>query len=310
MINSFNKNNYYVRQTQMIICIALAILLLSSVIFMAVGCNDGPNLQASDKNLGNYEGKQAEKGMSAFDLVMEAYDNFVQEQNYTREEYFSFSSSVATRNTHLIRKIVGDTVYNQEVIYGTGFDNGTCAKRFYYDGKSAMYLHNSKSSDIKYDSANNVYTVKKWGDFIPFEGDLQKELKELRTKITTYDIYDRSILSPNHDDGVYLTDGTYYCTIKIDCSVEKMKTVQRDALDEFLSMLSAKEEGFEIDDTTLDFAIQKIEGKYKFVIWKRHEKYSGKHSTLPAKISCEQTCISYYTYGNAVVTSEDLLNLA
>ncbi|MDE6275621.1 MAG: hypothetical protein K2M75_03680 [Clostridia bacterium] len=297
------------REVKKIICIALLILLLTCVALSAVGCNGGTDLQSRDKNLGNYVGKKAENGMSAFDLVMEAYSNFLQEPNFTRDEYFSFSSSVATRNTHLTRKIVDGKVYSQEVIYGTGFDKGTCAKRFYYDGATAMYLHNSKKSDIRYNSSSNTYTVKYWGDFIPFKGDLQKELYELRDKITTYDIYSRDILSPKHDDGVYLTDGVYYCTIKIDCRAEKMKTVQRAALDEFLDMLSAKEKGFEIDDTTLDFAIQKIDGKYKFVIWRRHEKYSGKHSS-GIRVSCEQTCISYYTYGDAVITSDDLLNLA
>ncbi|MDE6869151.1 MAG: hypothetical protein K2J75_00315 [Clostridia bacterium] len=292
-----------------IICLIVALLLLSTIAFSAVACNGGVDLQAMDKNLGNYEGKKPINGMSAFDIVMEAYDNFLKEPNYTRDEYFAFTSSVAKRNTHLIRKIVGGKVYNQEVIYGTGFDKGTCAKRFYYDGDRASYLHNSRKSDIKYDASTGEFTVKNWGEFKPFDGDLQKELYELRDKITTYDIYSRDILSPAHNDGVYMTDGVYYCTIKIDCSESKMKTVQRAALDEFLDMLSAKEEGFEIEDTTIDFAIANIDGKYKFRAWKRHEKYSGKHST-GIKVSCEQTCISYYTYGNAVITSDDLLNLA
>lgn len=299
------------KQFKKIICTSLTILLLTCVLLSAASCNGKTDLQASDANLGNYDGKNAEKGMSAFDIVMETYTNFKQEQNYTRDEYFTFSASIfgTSRNTHLIRKIVGEKVYNQEVIYGTGLDSGTCAKRFYYDGETAKYLHNSKKSDIKYDSKSNNYTVKKWGDFIPFEGDTQKEVTELREKITTYDIYDRSVLSPTHDDGVYLTDGIYYCTLKIDCSEEKMKGVQRAAFDEFLDLLSAKEEGFDIDDTTLDFAIAKIDGKYKFLIWRRNEKYSGKHST-GVTVNCEQTCISYYTYGGAVITSEDLLNLA
>ncbi|MDE6372464.1 MAG: hypothetical protein K2L61_02860 [Clostridia bacterium] len=292
-----------------IICIAIAILLLTSVALSAIGCGGGVDLQATDKNLGNYEGKTAVNGMSAFDLVMEAYDNFLNEPNYTRDEYFAFTSSVAKRNTHLIRKIADGKVYNQEVIYGTGMDKGTCAKRFYYDGNAASYLHNAKSNDIKYDASTKEFTVKNWGEFVPFDGDLDKELYELRDKITTYDIYSRDNLSPTHDDGVYMTDGVYYCTIKIDCSESKMNTVQRAALDEFLDMLSAKEEGFEIDDTTIDFAIAKVDGAYKFLIWRRHEKYSGKHST-GIRVSCEQTCISYYTYGNAVITSDDLLNLA
>lgn len=292
-----------------IICITVAVLLLTTVALSAIGCGGKVALQASDKNLGNYEGKQAIEGMSAFDLVMEAYDNFLKEPNYTRDEYFEFSSSVAKRNTHLIRKITDGKVYNQEVIFGTGFDKGTCAKRFYYDGNTASYLNNINGRDISYNKTTGEFAVKNWGEFQPFEGDLQKELYELRDKITTYDIYNRDNLSPAHDDGVYLTDEVYYCTIKIDCSQDKMKTVQRAAFDEFLDLLSAKEEGFEIEDTTIDFAIAKINGKYKFLIWRRHEKYSGKHSS-GIKVSCEQTCISYYTYGDAVITSDDLLNLA
>ncbi|MDE6473926.1 MAG: hypothetical protein K2L70_02400 [Clostridia bacterium] len=292
-----------------IICLTVALLLVSIIALSAMGCSGGVDLQAMDKNLGNYEGKEAVAGMSAFDIVMEAFDNFLKEPNYTREEYFAFSSSVAKRNTHLIRKIVDGKVYNQEVIYGTGFDNGTCAKRFYYDTNTASYLNNSTKRDIKYDASTGEFTVRNWGEFKPFEGDLQKELYELKGKITTYDIYSRDNLSSKHNDGVYMTDGVYYCTIKIDCSQEKMKTTQRAALDEFLDMLSAKEEGFEIEDTTIDFAITNEDGAYKFLIWKRHEKYSGRHSS-GIKVSCEQTCISYYTYGNAVITSDDLLNLA
>ena len=292
-----------------IICLTVALLIVSSIAISAMGCVGGVDLQVMDKNLGNYEGKKAVAGMSAFDIVMEAYDNFLKEPNYTREEYFAFSSSVAKRNTHLIRKIDGSKVYNQEVIYGTGFDKGPCAKRFYYDTNTASYLHNSKKSDIKYDASTGKFTVKNWGEFQPFYGDLQKELYELKSKITTYDIYSRDNLSPTHDDGVYMTDGVYYCTIKIDCSQDKMKTVQRAALDEFLDMLSAKEDGFEIEDTTIDFAIINVDGVYKFRIWRRHEKYSGRHSS-GIRVSCEQTCVSYYTYKNAVISSDDLLNLA
>lgn len=294
-----------------IICLTVAVLLVASIALAAVGCNGGVDLQSRDKNLGNYAGKKAVEGMSAFDLVMEAYDNFLKEPNYTREEYFSFSSSVATRDTHLVRKITDGKVYNQEVIVGTGFDTGTCAKRFYYDGQQANYIHNTntRKNNITYDKNQKTFNVRDWGKFQPFEGDLQKELYELKDKITTYDIYSRDVLSPAHDDGVYMTDGVYYCTIKIDCREDKMKTVQRAALDEFLDMLSAKEDGFEIDDTTIDFAISDIDGEYKFLIWRRHEKYSGKHST-GIRVSCEQTCISYYTYGDAVITSDDLLNLA
>ncbi len=293
--------------------IILVVLVLTLTVVGASGCVGGIQLKASDENLGNYEGKTPVEGMSAFDLVTESYNNMLVEKNYTREEDFVFQTlhvKLATRNTHLVRKIVDGKVYNQEVIYGTGMDKGTCAKRFYYDGSDAYAINNTAGNNISYKKDSNEYTVKNWGEFASFEGDLQNELSLLKNKITTYDISTRDMLSPTHDDSVYMVDGVYYCTLKIDCALDKMKTVQRAALEEFLDTLGATDEGFEIDDTTIDFAIAKIDGKYKFLIWKRNEKYSGKHATMSVRVSCEQTCIGYYTYGNAVITNDDLLNLA
>ena len=309
------NNNTYYKNNKMkkvkIVLIAVAILLIAVQVMLIGGCSKVDKdmlLQCRDKNFGDYSGK-AVSGMSAFDLVMETYKNFCVETNYVRDEYFSFNSRVATRNTHLTRKIVDDKVYNQEVIVGSGFDKGTCAKRFYYDGSVAYDINNTKKSNSTYNKKTKEFSVKDWGKFTQFKGDLEKELKELRTKITTYDIYSRDILSPTHNDKVYEKKGVYYCQIKINCSPEKMNGVQVEARDEFLDMLSAKKEGFEIKDTTLDFAISKINGKYKFIIWKRTEIYSGKHSS-GIRVSCRQECLSYYSYGNAVITSDDLLNLA
>ncbi|MDE6472233.1 MAG: hypothetical protein K2L52_04330 [Clostridia bacterium] len=296
-----------------IVWIIIAVLLLTFPISLMAGCsnNDEMLLQCNDENFGNYKGKTVE-GMSAYDLIMEAYENSHAEQNYTREEYFCFNSSVATRNSHLIRKIVDDKVYNQEIIVGTGFDKGTSANRFYYDGKTANFINNTntKRNNITYNKSTKKFNVKDWGSFVPFNGDLEKDLKMLRYKITTYDIYSRDILSPKHNDKVYEKDGVYYCQIKINCSTEKLNSVQLEAFEEFLDMLSAKSEGFTMEDTTIDFAISQIDGEYKILIWKRTEIYSGKHASTGLRVSCRQECLSYYTYGNAVITSDDLLNLA
>lgn len=293
--------------------VLLAIMLLTVPMLAFAGCKDGDSdeamLKPDDKNFAVYTGDVAE-GLSAYDLIMEAYANFLAEQNYTREEYFRFDSSVATRNTHLIRKIVGDRVYNQEVIVGTGFDSGTCAKRFYFDGEQAQEIYNTKKSDIKYNKSTGVFTVKDWGSFAPYEKDTDAQVKELREKITTYDIMTRDCLSPNHNDKVYEKDGVYYCQIKIDCSIDKMNGMQLAAKQEFLDTLGAKETGFTIKDTTIDFAIKNIDGKNKFVIWRRNEKYSGRHAKFSIEISCRQECLCTYTYGDAQITADDLLNLA
>lgn len=291
----------------------VAVLLTVSCLF-SVSCNGGSKVQPLDKNLGNYDGKTPVKNMSAYDLIMETYENFLQEKNYRREEYFSFDANdgkIASRRTHLIRKITDGRIYNQEIIYGSGLDGGTSANKYYFDGNSAYSLKNTRKKDIIYDKQTGALSVGAWGNFASFNGNVEEENRLMKEKITTYDISSRERLSSKHNDNVYYTDGKYYCTLTIDCSTEVMKTVQKEAFREFIDTLGAKEDGFSVNDTTIDFAIAEINGKMKFCVWRRTEKYSGRHSAVPLKVSCEQTCISYYTYDKGFdITASDLLNLA
>ena len=299
---------------------ASIILILSisvSLIFCAVGCggsSGGANFEVEDKNFGNYDEANVVEGMSAFDLVTEAYANFAQDTNFVREEYFTFAAQngkLASRNTHLIRKMQGDKIYSQEVIYGTGLDKGTCVKRYYFDGNNAYEIYDTAKRNVSYDKKSGEFEVKSWGKFAPFDGDVEEENWAIKEKMTTYDISKKEYMSKtNHTDKVYKVGDTYYCTLAIDCSLDMMKGVQREAMEEFLDTLSAKEDGFSIEDTTIDFAIAEIEGKMKIKIWRRNEKYSGKHST-GITVSCEQTCLSYYRYGEGYeISADDLLNLA
>ncbi|MDE6614300.1 MAG: hypothetical protein K2K24_02205, partial [Clostridia bacterium] len=257
-----------------------------SLILGAVGCSGssgGKNFEVADKNFGNYNESNLVEGMSAFDLVTEAYTNFVQETDYVREEYFTFAAkkgTLASRNTHLIRKMQGDKIYSQEIICGTGMDGGTCAKKYYFDGENAYEIYNTNKKNVSYDQETGEFSIKSWGEFTEFDGDVERENWLIKDKITTYDISKKEYMSPtNHTDKVYKVGNTYYCTLAIDCSIERMTTVQREAMQEFLDMLSAKEEGFTIEDTTIDFAIEDVDGKIRIKIWRRNEKYVGKHST-------------------------------
>lgn len=293
-----------------ILIILVALVLLA---FSAVGC-DGNTLEVEDKNLGNYKEENLVEGMSAYSLYEQAYANFVEDTNFVREEYFAFAAgggSLASRNTYLVRKMQGDKIYSQEVIYGSGLDKGTCTKRYYFDGEKAYDLYNTAKKNVSYDKKSGEFSVVDWGKFQPFDGDIVSRNKEMKEKITTYDLSDIAYLSKSkHSDKVYKVGDTYYFTLTIDCSYQMMTTVQRAAFEEFVDMLSANEEGFSIEDTTLDFAVAEIDGKMKIKIWRRNEKYSGKHST-GINVSCEQTCLSYYRYGDGYeITSEDLLNVA
>ncbi len=300
---------------KLIFC-ALAVVMIFAMLFSLAACDkkELTKLEPKDEYLGNHHDLDVAEGMSAYDLVMEAYENWINDTNYVRDEYFAFAADgdwlgiVATRDTHLIRKVVGDKIYSQEIIYGTGADSGTCAKRYYFDGAKAYSSNNTNKKDISKDG-DEVKTAH-WNDFSEFTGDIAEENRVLTEHLTTYDISKKEYLSDKHDDKVYEKDGVYYCTITINCSNEMMQTVHKAAFEEFLDMTGAKAEGFSIEDTTIDFAIAEIDGKMKFLIWKRNEKYSGQHNMFPITVSCEQTCLSYYTYGDAEITSDDLLNLA
>ena len=292
------------------IIFALLTVLCFSLVF-AVACGGKyTELKAKDENLGNYEGLEVAEGLSAYDLVTEAYENWCNDTNYVRDEKFSFSAGIfASRNTHLIRKIKGEEIYSQEIIYGTGLDTGSCTKKYYFDGDDAYFTNVAGTKHINFDQGNNLLTTTDWGTFAPFTGDVREENRVLTEHMTTYDLTSREYLADEHDDKVYVDDGVYYCTLTIDCSEEMMKTVHRAALDEFLANTGAKEEGFACENTTIDFAIEKIDGKMKPVIWKRNEVYSGKHSSVPVTVNCQQTCLAYFTYGNAEITSDDLAGL-
>lgn len=300
---------------KLIFC-ALAVVMIFTMLFSLAACDkkELTKLEPKDEYLGNHHDLDVAEGMSAYDLVMEAYENWINDTNYVRDEYFAFAAKaqfiggVATRDTHLIRKVVGDKIYSQEIIYGTGEDKGSCAKRYYFDGAKAYSSNNTNKNDISMDKETNEVKTAHWNDFSEFTGDIAEENRVLTEHLTTYDLSKKEYLSDKHDDKVYTANGVYYCTLTIDCSEEAMKTVHREAFDEFLANTGASEEGFTCEDTTIDFAIAKVDGKMKFLIWKRNEKYSGLYIGLT--VSCEQTCLSYYTYGDAEITSDDLLNLA
>ncbi|MDE7079038.1 MAG: hypothetical protein K2O95_02860 [Clostridia bacterium] len=299
------------------VSLILILAVCASVAAFTLGCSGaggGSNFVVEDKNFGNYDEANVVAGMSAYDLVMEAYANFVDDTNFVREEYFTFAAgnggSLASRNTHLIRKMQGDKIYSQEVIYGTGMDKGTCVTRYYYDGEKAYEINNAAKKNVSYDGKTGEFGIKNWGEFQEFEGDVGEQNWLIKDKITTYDISSKEYMSEKHNDKVYKVGDTYYCALTINCSIEMMTSIQREAMKEFLDTLSAQEKGFVIEDTTLDFAIAQIDGKMKFKIWRRNEKYTGKHST-GISVSCEQTCLSYYRYGQGYeITSDDLLNLA
>lgn len=307
----------------------VSILLVFTLIvgaFAFAGC-DGRDITQliliEDENFAVYDDSDVYKDSGAHDLILEAYENWIVSTNYQREERFSFKAfngalNFATRETKLTRKIVDDKIYSQEIIVGTGEDDGSCAKKYYFDGENAFESNYniddkgfSKRTSVKYNSETDEFTTEKWEDFVAFEGDVEQENYLYKDQLTTYNFFKKENLSPKHDDKIYKVGDTYYCSMSLNCTPEMMQTEFRVALDDFLTQTGADEEGFAIKDDVVvfDFAIKEIDGAMQFVAWRRTEIYSGKYKGV-LTINCEQVCESVYTYGNAEITAEDLQNLA
>lgn len=289
---------------------AVVIALLCAFAIGVAACGDTPTIKVNDEFLGTSDSQYAVDGMSAYDLIMEAYRNWCDDDGYVRREQFVFTAEVlggfmtaATRSTDLLRKVDGQRIYSQEVILGTGQDTGTKAIRYYFDGVNAWDSENTDGADISIDEVSGLPVTADWGEYREYEGDIAEQNRVLTEHLTTYDFSKRDYLSDKHNDTVYKVGDVYYCTMTLDCSEEMMNTVHKAARDEFIANTGAEEEGFSIEDTTIDFAIAEIDGEYKFVAWKRNEDYAGKHSVI-GEVSCTQTCYSTYSYEGFEITEE------
>ena len=309
-----------------VLIVTLLVLVITTSIFALAGCHKRDITELiliEDENFAVYDEANVAQESGAHDLIVEAYNDWIASKNYTRQERFSFKAfngaiDFATRETELTRKIVDDKIYSQEIIVGTGEDDGSCAKKYYFDGENAFESNFNiddsdfnKRNSVKYNKESGTFTTQKWEDFVAFEGDVEQENYLYKDQLTTYNFFKKENLSSKHDDKIYKVGDTYYCSMTLNCTPEMMRTEFRVALDDFLNQTGADEEGFTIKDDVVvfDFAIKEVNGVKIFVAWRRTEIYSGKYKGF-LTINCEQVCESVYTYGNAEITAEDLQNLA
>lgn len=271
------------------------------------------DVKTDDEYLGTSDEKLRVEGMSAFDLFNEAYENWLVDDGYLREETLNFTVSSAlgvmgTRTVRMIRKIDGDRIYNQEITKGSGVtSNMTSAVRYYFDGENAFELSNTDEKTL--DFSGDAFTVSDWGTFEPFTGDVKEKNHLLRERWTIYELKDRGCLAKEHNDSVYKVGETYYFTVVFDCSTEAVKKYQPVLLSEYAKNMEAPEKTFKMENTVIDVAVMKIDGKMKFTAWYRSETYSGKARNI-METTCKETCYNKMTYSGYAITDEELLNLA
>ena len=210
---------------------AIIVALLCAFAIGVAACGGSPTIKVNDEFLGTSDSQYAVDGMSAYDLIMEAYANWCDDDGYVRREQFVFTAEIlggfataATRSTDLLRKVDGERIYSQEVILGTGQDKGTKAIRYYFDGENAWDSENTDESDISIDEVSGLPVTTDWGEYREYAGDVAEQNRVLTEHLTTYDFSKRDYLSDKHNDTVYKVGDVYYCTMTLDCSEEMMNT--------------------------------------------------------------------------------------
>ena len=194
---------------------AIVIALLCAFAIGVAACGDTPTINVNDKFLGTSDSQYAVDGMSAYELIMEAYSNWCDDDGYVRREQFVFTAEifggviVATRSTDLLRKVDGQRIYSQEVILGTGKDTGTKAIRYYFDGENAWDSENTDGADISINNTSGLPVTADWGEYREYEGDIAEQNRVLTEHLTTYDFSKRDFLSDKHNDTVYKVGDVY-----------------------------------------------------------------------------------------------------
>ncbi len=293
---------------------AIIMLTIFACVWIAACKSKAKEVKTDDEYLGTSDANLLVEGMSAFELFCEAYANWLTDDGYLREETLNFSVSsrylghMGSRIMQTTRKKDGDKIHNFEITQGEGVTaNMTSAKMYYYDGSNAYIVTTSDKKHL--DFGEEKFKVAEWGEYVPFDGDVQSENAFLVRRWTVYDLSDRACLAKEHNDGVYAANGNYYFTLTIDCSKDALKKYQPQLLAEYTANMSAPEDTYSMENTRIDVAVREIDGKMKFVAWYRTESYTGKARDI-METTCNETCYNKLTYGDYSIKETELLNLA
>lgn len=261
-------------------------------------------------------------GLSAYDVFMSAYNNYVNDRSYSFTEYFDFNAKaigveVATQQRKIIKKVDGDKVYENRVVVGTGEGKENKASKFYYDGAKAYEINiDDKNIVPNKGEGEEIFNVTDYGSYSPYKGsasELETAIKEYREKICYYDFTKREYLSDNHDDSVYTKDKVYYLTVSFDSSNEAMNSFNSASRDAFISSLGIADKDKDslklTEDSIYKMVIIKESGEYRIIGMQLIETYEGKAKGFTAKAQNKDTFIFDYTDKGYKINSVDIAGL-
>lgn len=301
-------------------------ILAVSVIVGVAGCakNSSATVAIDNPFVENYvdmdysaeNGYKPVEGLDAFDVLMAAYDHWINDTHYQRTEAFDFSTTVANQGSMSVYKRNGDEYFKQNVKITTGFQEDNIGERIYFDGEKAwsIYFNDAIRAPGEKDA---LFAVTDWGKYEEWKpGDRYKDLDDLyynlNEDITAYAWQDRANYTDDCDYTVYEKDGKYYFTLTINCSKEMMDGAHVAARDEILKGTGGDEGTLDMKkNTKCDYIVTPLEGGgYRFEAWRRGEEYSGSRSII--KVTCKQTTICVFSYDaeDYTITDAEKLNLA
>ena len=76
---------------------AIVVALLCAFAIGVAACGGSPTIKVNDEFLGTSDSQYAVDGMSAYDLIMEAYANWCDDDGYVRREQFVFTAEICDR---------------------------------------------------------------------------------------------------------------------------------------------------------------------------------------------------------------------
>lgn len=296
-----------------LIIIGMSIMLIIALAVGITACSKLKTITTGDLPADYSTMKKTD--MSAVSTFKDAYALFLKDKSYKRTQYFSFESNIYDMNIKTVRKINGDKVYVEEVVIADGVMKLNEGKRFYYDGKGASYIYfNDKKRVPGKGEDDELYTVNSWDNYKAYDkGDdeLKKELNSYRTRMVTYDVSSKDLLTSDSDDSVYTKDDKYYFTLIVDCSSAAMKDKQLNVAKEIADKLSGSPEDVNMTaNTRIDVCVGKVDGVMKILALRLEEKYKGKAGVFSTNASQVYYSIFDYSKGAADITADDLLNLA
>ena len=306
--------------------VAIALALVVSVFFSVAACkkNSSATIGIENPFTENYvdmdysaaNGYTPVEGLDAFDVLMEAYNHWINDTHYQRTEAFDFSTTVANQGSMSVYKRNGSEYFKQNVKITTGFQTDNIGERIYFDGNKAWSIYFNDKERAPGDEGA-MFAVTDWGEYTEWTpGDRYEDIDDLyynlNEDITAYAWQDRANYTDDCDYTVYEKDGKYYFTLTINCSKEMMDGAHAAARDEILKGTGGDEGTLDMKkNTNCDYIVTPLEGGgYRFEAWRRAEEYSGSRSII--KVTCKQTTICVFSYDaeDYTITDAEKLNLA